>query len=480
MSLPVSLEMFRQVVSYVWQFGQFQRNARLYLFSYALSGVSAGIILVLYNLYLDALGYDTGFIGLLLFAGTLGAGLAIFPAGFCYDRFGGKRLLIWASVGIGIAGAGQLLFREPVLLFSSVFLLGVGAAFLLVVNAPFLTAHSTPLERPHLFSLNIVVTLIATVLGEVVGGAIPVWLRSMPWFMTSLPHWLNWMLVEQTQARSYQLTLLFAGIIAAPSFVPLFLMDDDRPFRSAQGLASGRQSSIALRSLLITSRRLQTWWGDVDKRSLLTGPFFVMIAVWGLIGLGAGMFIPYFNLYFVSHLGAHVALFGVLDAIANGMNALGTLLAPLVALRAGQVATILVPRLIALPLMLLLGVTSILPLAAVLYPLRQGFMDMSQGILQVFSMEVVTRERRGVANSSYQVANQVAWAIGTPIGGFLIKQVGYSSVFICASLLYLTAFVLFWLRFGRGTKKRMSDEGTNVEAGQESSAPMEEPYSSHT
>src|SRR5229473_2103770 len=163
-----------RLLEYVRQFGRFQRNARLYLISNALSGVSVGILLVLYNLYLVALGYGADFVGVLLLVGTLGAGLAIFPAGWCVDRFGGKAILIWSSLLIGVAGVGLLLFRQPVPLLVSSFITGIGGAFILVVNAPFLTMNSTPGERSHLFSLNIVLTLVTIVLGKVIGGVLPV------------------------------------------------------------------------------------------------------------------------------------------------------------------------------------------------------------------------------------------------------------------------------------------------------------------
>src|SRR5215470_4088095 len=118
--LPSKYNM-RQFVEYLQLFGRFQRNARLYLLTNAMTGITGGIFLVLYNLYLSALGYDTNFIGLVLFVATLVAGMAIFPAGLCVDRFSGKTILIWSSVLISIAGAGQMLFRNPVLLFISVF-----------------------------------------------------------------------------------------------------------------------------------------------------------------------------------------------------------------------------------------------------------------------------------------------------------------------------------------------------------------------
>jgi MFS family permease len=225
------------LTKYFNAFKHFQRNARLYLINNALGDVTVGIILVLYNLYLTASGYRADFIGLVLFMGTLGAGLAIFPAGLCIDRFGGKAILIWSSVLIGLAGTGQMLLRQPVPLLISAFLAGIGAAFMLVVNAPFLIANSAPAERSLLFSLNIVVALVTTVLGELLGGFLPIWLRAWPWAMATLPYGLNSLLVSQPLARSYQLSLLIAGLIAAPSFIPLFMMSDDRPSPNSAGTA---------------------------------------------------------------------------------------------------------------------------------------------------------------------------------------------------------------------------------------------------
>ena len=140
----------RQPLNYIQQFGHFQRNARLYLISNVLSGVTTGILLVLYNLYLFSLGYGADFIGLVLFVGTIGAGIAIFPAGICIDRFGGKAVVIWSNLLIGFAGIGQILFRQPVPLLVSAFIAGIGGAGTLVVNAPFLTINSAPGERSHL------------------------------------------------------------------------------------------------------------------------------------------------------------------------------------------------------------------------------------------------------------------------------------------------------------------------------------------
>lgn len=430
---------------YIQQFGRFQRNARLYLISNALSGITFGIIQVLYNLYLVALGYHTDFIGLLLFVGTIGGGLAIFPAGLCIDRVGGKVIFIGASILIGIAGTGQMLFRTPGMLLVSAFIVGIGGAFVLVANAPFLARHSTPEERSHLFSLNIVLMLIATVIGEVLGGLLPIWFRAHSWLMAPLPDWSNWMLAQPPLARSYQLALLLAGIIAVPSFIPLFMMQSDRPQRDTQPVAFIGMT-FSVQSLV----RRFTAWRKSSKSIASNSPLVIMITVQVLIGTGAGLLLPYFNVYFVQHLGASTALFGAIDAAANTCNALLTLLAPWLVLRMGKVVALILPKVLSIPIMLLIGFTSFLPFAAILYPLRQGLMDMSQGILQVFSMEVVPPQHRGLANSSYQASYQVMWAIGASLGGVLIARIGYTSVFICTSILYSLALLLLWSKFGRG------------------------------
>ena len=160
----------QQFIEHLSQFRYFQRNARLYLLTNALSGMTSGIIVVLYPLYLSALGYGTDFIGLLLFASMLGISVAIFPAGLCIDRFSGKAILIWSSILVGVSCTVGVLLHRPVALCSSAFVTGVGIAFVLVLNAPFLMKNSAPAERAHLFSANIVIVLIAVVLGEVFGG----------------------------------------------------------------------------------------------------------------------------------------------------------------------------------------------------------------------------------------------------------------------------------------------------------------------
>ena len=493
----------RPFVDYVRHIRRFQRNARLYLLYNLLSGITTGILLVLYNLYLASLGYGADFVGLVLFVGTLGAGIAIFPAGLCIDRFSDKLILILSTLVIGTAGIGQILFRQPLPLLISSFLVGIGIAFTLVINAPFLTRNSMLEERPHLFSVNISLSLITLVIGEVLGGALPVWFRHVPSLMAPLPSWTSSLLAGAPEPRSYQLALLFAGIIAAPSFLPLFLLRPTRPDASTPDMAAregqmpdegepdadapdahtpdahqgrpyisasptssigdearmGGEAPTHVGTPLVGVRRMFALMGvrrigiqpgmitPARLKKWLQTPFFTLALVYVLTGAGAGLFIPYFNLYFVQRLGASPALFGLIDGGANAMTALLTLAAPWLALRVGRLRAIMLTRLLSLPLLLTIGLTGSLPVAALLYLFRQGTMDMAAGILQVFSMEAVEERHRGVANSSYQAAFQVPWAITAPIGGLLIVHVGYPPIFLLGACCYFFTILVLWSRF---------------------------------
>jgi MFS family permease len=440
------------LVDFARQFARFQRNARLYLINNALSGVTTGILLVLYNLYLTSLGYRTDFVGLVLFAGTIGAGIAVFPAGFIIDRLRAKPILIASNLLIALAGIGMILFRQPVPLLASSFLAGAAIAFTLVINAPFLTRNSAPDERAYLFSVNISLGLITLVIGELVGGVLPLWFRSLGWLMAPLPPWAAALLASQPGPRSYQLALLFGGLVAAPSLVPLFLLrEPERPNAHIGGMGGHGEATLHTGTptrgakgvgMRVTGARLAL------LARLIHTPFFFLTLVYVLTGLGAGLVIPYFNVFFVQRLQATSALFGLIDGGANAATALLTLVAPWLAARLGRMRAIVLTRLLSIPLLLTIGLVGILPLAALLYPFRQGIMDMSNGVLQVYSMEVVEERHRGLANSAYQVAFQVPWALAATLGGLLIAHFGYTPPFLLTAFCYMLGITVLWGRFG--------------------------------
>jgi MFS family permease len=464
------MRLFRE---YLRQFGRFQRNARLFLLQSALVGVVIGAFILLFPLYLAALGYGTDRIGIVLFFTALGLGLTIFPAGLYVDRLSGKVILLGSTVVIVIGVTGQILFRDLVLLCLSAFVTGIGASFQFVLNAPFMTTNSTPEERPHLFSLNLVLLLVTEVIGEVLGGALPLWLRAHPWAL--LPQ-LSGLLASGPLARSYQITLLLGMLTALTSFFPLLLMTADRPVQ----VRSGRQR---LPFVLLSPPKLWQYFRRRFKKDMPTqpdatergntpsfgqrlrqalfSPLFIMAASLFLVGLGTGILFPYMGIFFVVRLGANSALFGLVSGASSALLAVAMLLAPWLVIHMGRLKTIVITHLLALPALIFMSIFSLLWLAVLLYPLFLAIWRMTNGIVQLFGMEVVPPKLQGRANSSYQVASLVTLVVATPIGGLLLKHLGYTPVFWMTTVLYFLSTVLLWWRFsGKRFATPMSSEAT--------------------
>jgi MFS family permease len=462
-----------QAGSYLRQFGRMNRNARLYLVSNTLNSISVGIFALLLNLYLVALGYQADFIGWMLVIGVVGGALGIVTASPVLARLGAKAALLWSSVLAGGIGALQLVIPNPFFLLGGSFVLGIAGGLYLVIGAPLLAEGSQESSRSHIFSLSAALALITTVIGQVLSGYLPAWF-SLPaithsWLLQALDPFL----VPGAEARSYELALLMAGIITAPCFIPLIMMDPTPPVRHLSNRAISSHSTLVRRPKHGGGRQsgqsgqngqnaptprqskqngqsghFRLSWlvptGIQYVRALLNGPIGHLAMIEGLIGLGAGLFIPYLNLYFVKHLGVSLTFYALMTAISTALMAVTTLAGPFFAVRLGKVRGAVIAHLASLPLLLLLGFTRALPLVLGAYLIRFSLMNMTEPVVLSFFMSVVKPEERAAANSAYNLSFYGLWAIGSAVGGLIITVGNFTLPFALAALLYFTATALLW------------------------------------
>ncbi|HEY7350318.1 MAG TPA: MFS transporter [Ktedonobacterales bacterium] len=442
-----------QAVSYLRQFGRMNRNARLYLLSNTLNSITVGIFALLYNLYLVALGYQADFIGWLLVIGVAGGALGMVTTSPLMARLGTKATLFWSSVVAAAAGTLQLVIPQAFSLTITSFVLGVAGGIYLVIGAPLLADGSQATARSHIFSLNAALALITAVIGQALGGYLP-HLVSLPTISDSgLLRAIEPFLVSGAQARSYELALLLAGVIAAPSFLPIILMDPTPP-RQPTALPGQRAAKRAGAALAGARQRLSSRFQALKPPRLRTealkalrGPIGQLAMVEGLIGLGAGLFIPYFNLYFVQHLGVSTELYGLITAVSTALMAVTTLAGPFFAARLGKVRAAVLGHLISLPFLAILGFTRALPLVLAAYLVRGSLMNMAEPVLLSYFMSVVRPTERASANSAYNLGFWGCWAAGGALGGVIIAANNFTLPFVLAALIYLLATALLWRCF---------------------------------
>lgn len=440
------------------RFRGFSRNAWLYLISNTIQAVSAGAIGVIYTLFLNDLGYGLTFIGVALFIATAGGALAILPASALTRRLGWRAMLLWSDAIGGVAIFFQLVAPTRAIIVMTSLGIGASVAIFLVLNGPFLAASSRPDQRNAIFGLNNALGFLAAVSGALLGGWLPLWLLSAdhpgapsgplaalaPALAAARP-----LLLANAHARVYQVALLLSGVIAIPSIIPVFMLRDMPAPPAEQPLPmAGAQLTLA------TVRARAAAWLP-EARAVATGLIGRFSLSQALVGLGAGLFFPFLNIYFVDRLHATTAFYGALTSGVTASLALVSLVSAPLADRFGQARLAIVAQALSLPFMALMGAAPALMVVALAYVARTALINTGGAPLQAWLMNTVPAERRVLASNVYNVSWQGAWAVGAALGGEIITIGGYGMLFSIATGLYATSALLMalWLLPKHGAKR---------------------------
>ncbi len=387
----------------------FSRPARFYLLSEFLVWTANGIFGVLFNLYLVEAGFPERFVGRAIAMTAVGLALAALPAGLLAERWSRRRSLMLGAVLEGLGHALRAGTTHPGTILAAGLVIGVGQSLFQIAAAPFLTEHSGVRERTHLFSTFFASALLAGVLGSAVGGA--------------LPHAVTALLPGASLFVAYRVALVLGAAVALASVLPLVAMGD----LHEQPLAHGTEPVTA------------------EDRARL-----VPIALNSvLIGMGAGLVIPFMNLYFKDRFHCTSTQIGGFFSIAQVCTAAAALLGPAVARRFGKMRTAVASELLSLPFLVTLGAERRLGVAAVSFWARATLMQAATPLLQTFIMEAMPRALRARATSLINLVWNLGWAVSAVLAGTVIERFGYATPFYVTAALYATAAVTFWLAFRR-------------------------------
>jgi len=390
---------------------EFSENARLFLVSTFLVWAGYSVHTVLFNLYLAQGGFGEEFVGRCLTLTGIGMGLAALPAGWLSDRLGRRLCLLLGSVGMGVASTLRAFTLDPALLLAACF--GAGAAYALVAisASPFLSENSETHVRTRLFSAHFIVILVANVCGTSAGGLIPELLHR------HAPAWAPELLV------AYRWALAAGGVVTVLAAWPLLSVREQPP--------------------------LEDPGAPVAPPPRATGPMAKLALNFFLIGCGAGLVIPFFNLYFANRFGCTSGQIGVYYALSQVLTALAALAGPPLARRFGILETITVLQLASLPFLVTLGLESSLPVAVAAFWARAVLMQTSSPLVNAYAMEVVPPARRARATAINNAVWFLGWAGSASLAGWVMARFGYEYPYYLTAAIYGLAAVLFYRMFRR-------------------------------
>ncbi|WP_048601286.1 MFS transporter [Rubeoparvulum massiliense] len=403
------------------EFQGYSRNIRLFFLGNFLYQTGMAIYTIIYNLYIQALGYSNTVAGSIVSYQSLASALILIPIGMLSDRIGRKKILV---IG-GWLVAASFIFRAVIEQESSLlifaFMTGIFSAFVVVPSIPLLAENSRIEQRAMLFSYNFAIVMVAQVLGNLVGG-----------LSADLFQWLG-----LSTVLSYRITLLIGTALCLASLFPFQWIQE----------AHRTKTMVANLSILKGLRRI--WEGERQPLKVI----FYYGIVQLFIGLGAGLVFPYFNLYFHDRFAVDNWVIGLVAALGQAVTAVAMMMGPFLARRWGDVKMVVILQLSSVPFLLMTGFTTVLFWGILGYLFRQIFMNAGDPIKQSVFIGLVDDRHKGLANSVAQMVSMIGYAAMGPISMRIVVEngayTGYLKVFVIASFLYVMGSILFYFAFNK-------------------------------
>jgi MFS family permease len=412
---PIVLKPFRLLGNYGSHLRAFKPNARLYLWNVIVTGMVMGVFRLIFNFYALSLGFDEALLGNLITTSSFVALIAALPMGYLADVIGRKASLILSGAMLSFSIIAMALWQSETSLYSMNVVSGIAQSLAGVTMSPFLMENSDEKERTYLFSFGQGLQMTMASVGNWLGGYLPSWIGQAQ----------N---VSATSSTAYGNAIFIVGVGAALAILPLVLMKSPNITRSQRAVFAPF-TYAAKEPLLLTK----------------------LILPMLLTSLGAGLIMPFMNVFFRVVHNKPDPVIGTLFAWGSLAMGVGLLLAPPLAERMGKIQLVVISQALSIPFLILLGFSPIFWVGAATYYIRLSLMNMSSPVYQTFIMEHVDPSARATVASLTSMAWNFGWAFSPTISGWLQVKYGFGPPFIGTIILYTISVVMYWAFFWRGS-----------------------------
>jgi MFS family permease len=403
----------------------YNQNIRCAIYANIYSQVGLGIFMVIYNFYIRELKFSDQVNGQVISMTSLATAIILIPAGILSDKIGRKKVIF---IGLLLTGI-TLLFRSVVeyksLLLAIAFLTGLTQAFIQVSSVPLLAENSKPEQRVQLFSLYFGIMTASNVVGNLFGG-----------FLTDL--FGNF----YSPLLSIRLTLLIGSIIFLIGLFPSWRIEENKLIKNKQ-----KSEKLKFNEFI-----------KINKSNVMIIVSFAIAQL--LIGFGAGLVIPYLNLYFADRFHATNSTIGFIISLGQAATAIAMFIGPIAVRRIGEVKAVVFFQIASLPFLILTGYTHSLLFASIGFLFRQALMNAGNPIQMSLMMAKVDDSVKGLANSVNQMVFNLGWALMGPVSMAIVAKNGsyhgYAMVFTITCILYFIGSIYFFIVFSLFNKKKFT------------------------
>jgi MFS family permease len=371
--------------------------------------VGVGMTGVLLGLHLAAVGLDPAKLGLVVAAGLAGGAVASLLVTVGGDRLGRRRTLLWLALASAGGGLALAFFSDPRLLAVTSFVgmangMGRDRGAALVVEQAILPATINDADRTQTFAWYNVLQDAGHAVGSLAAG-LPVLFAATG--------------VDPVGA-SRLAVLVAAGLALATAGLYL---------RLSPAVELGAPPRLAV---------------SPETRGILTK----ISALFALDALGGGFLTTaLLSYFFATRFGASAATIGGLFFLARVANALSHFAAAWLARRIGLVNTMVFTHIPSSLLLVTVAIAPSFPVAAFLFVLREGLVEMDVPTRQSYVLAVVRPEERTVASGVTSLVRLGAWAVAPAFAGLFMREGSFAAPLVVGAAMKITYDLLLWRAF---------------------------------
>lgn len=365
---------------------------------------------MLQGIYIKELNIGEGFLGIIISFRTIAIAAFSIPCAIIVNKYGKRKGIILAMFLIPILIILQGYFKDKWLILAFAILQGGANAFLAVSEGPFFMENSNEKNRLKLFSFSFADNVFSTMIGYFVFGNIS----------DSLGQYFS-------VVNALRLSIIISGVFGLIACIFVFMIEECKENCAVV------QKAFYKDMLMVIKKR--------DSLNFLIYNF--------IIGFGAGLVVPYFNVYLKYKVNITTEQIGIIMSLSQASMGIGGLITPILAQRFGKVNTIIMCQVASIPFLMLIAMPPSVVIVASAMFMRNGLMNMAGPIVGNMTMEMVKGSERSIFASVNNIAGNLSRGLSAVAAGFIMNNLanGYEIPYFITAVLYLIATIFFYRSF---------------------------------
>jgi MFS family permease len=370
---------------------------------------SNGYLVVVQSIYLNMLGFSPFKIGLIMMVTSISGSLRAALYGFLADRVGRKPVLMldyFTAIPFFII---YLFSKNYIFFLLAGCISGTGAiGYGGVVHRALLAEKSDELGRTRAFSIQYFSSSGFATVGTILSG-LPELLQSRYYY----------------DAVNSIKTLYLLGILLVICAISLvYKIEESRRESPAEYL---EREGVEFKYS----------WGLIGK----------FLVIYLFYGMGAGIIMPFFSLWFYLRYGVGIKTIGYIFTASKAVETLTYLIGPPIASRFGIVKTIVATRYGGAICVALLPFAQNPIMAGLLYTGRNAIQHISLPLRQSYMMARVKPRERASAAGIIEFTSATTRSIANSLGGYLLQEASLILPIYISAFVFATGNTLYYIFF---------------------------------